>query len=370
MAIKSYMKDGKKLFLVEIKIRNSDGKQLYRSRQGISSERKAQEAEFQLRKELENVATGKPSTDWMEWVEHCIRRMKPTHTLSTVENYDGILSKWVHPSWKEKSIQDITRSDIHQLIFEDLGDLTSSHTKGNILKMVKRVLQMACEEGILDRNPCTGLSVKHAEAEQKVLTSQEVEQFLREAKTVNHRFYPVWAMALMTGMRSGELFALQWADVDFDNKLIRVNKAWNSKVGITPTKTRKNRVVPISEDLLTFLKGQKLQSGSASPFVLPRLWEWEQGEQALITRDFCIAAGVTSVKFHDLRATFITNLLSKGVSLARVMAIVGHSEIRTTNGYLRRAGVDIQGSTEELGYSLPSEIEGKVLKLSGVWKNQ
>ncbi|MBX3042041.1 MAG: tyrosine-type recombinase/integrase, partial [Bdellovibrionaceae bacterium] len=86
--------------------------------------------------------------------------------------------------------------------------------------------------------------------------------------------------------------------------------------------------------------------------------------QARITREFCAAIGITPVKFHDLRATFITNLLARGESLARVMAIVGHSQIKTTNGYLRKAGVDVQGATEKLGYDLPDEVVGaKVLSL-------
>lgn len=366
MAIKSYMKDGKKFFKVEIKVRDKAGKQIYRSKQALTSERKALEMEFKFKKELENLCSGKPSTNWIEWVKHCVNRMRPTHTAATVDNYAGVLGKWVHPYWKDKNIQEITKADVHNIVFVEHSH-TTSHTKGNILKMTKRVLQMACEEDIIHRNPCMGVSVKHDEVEQKVLSSQEVEKFLGEAKSVDHRFYPVWVAALMTGMRSGELFALNWGDVDFDTKLIRVNKAWCSKVGITSTKTRKNRVVPISEDLLLFLKRLKLETGTAG-FVLPRLWEWEQGHQALITREFCVAAGVTPIKFHDMRATFITNLLSKGVSLARVMAIVGHSEIKTTNGYLRRAGVDLKGSTEELGYKLPTESEGKILQLSGVWR--
>jgi hypothetical protein len=47
-----------------------------------------------------------------------------------------------------------------------------------------------------------------------------------------------------------------------------------------------------------------------------------------------------------------------------VMAIVGHSQLKTTNGYLRRAGVDVQGGTEKLGYKLPGESSGaQILKL-------
>jgi integrase len=150
------------------------------------------------------------------------------------------------------------------------------------------------EDGLLDRNPCTGVSVKAPEVEQKVLTSSEVEIFLREAKFASHRFYPIWALALMTGMRSGELFALKWTDLDFDGRLISVSKQWTSKNGYGPTKTMRSRIVPISEDLLKFLKELKLQRASEES-VLPHFREWENGEQARITREFCESIGITDL---------------------------------------------------------------------------
>lgn len=62
--------------------------------------------------------------------------------------------------------------------------------------------------------------------------------------------------------------------------------------------------------------------------VLPRLDEWTNGMQAQVTKEFCEAIGVTPIKFHDLRATFITNLLASGVPLVKVMAIVGKFQER------------------------------------------
>ena len=112
-----------------------------------------------------------------------------------------------------------------------------------------------------------------------------------------------------------------------------------------------------------FLKERKLEVGGDTEFVLPRLRDWDHGEQARITREFCEFAGVTSVKFHDLRATFITNLLARGEPLAKVMLIVGHSELKTTNGYLRKSGVDVQGATERLGYKVPQGAPAVVLPL-------
>ena len=366
MAVSSYLKDGKKLYLVLVKVRDKSGKQILKRQAGISSEKKARDIEFEMRRSLEESTVRKPLTRWKDWFDHCVERMRLELRGSTVQNYESIVGKWVTPIWKNKEIQEISRTDVHQLIFKQLGESATAHTRQSVLKMVKRILQMAYDEEIIDRNPCVGISVKVPDSDLTVLSAREVEIFLTQAKIVGHRFYPVWAVALMTGMRSGELFALSWSSVDFDSKLIRVHRSWCSKVGFVPTKTSKCRVVPISEELLRYLKVLKLQTES-SGFVLPRLGEWAHGEQALVTRDFCLAAGVTVVRFHDLRATFITNLLAKGVSLARVMAIVGHSEIKTTNGYLRKAGVDLQGVTDELGYSLPSESEAKVLMLSSAW---
>ena len=99
-------------------------------------------------------------------------------------------------------------------------------------------------------------------------------------------------------------------------------------------------------------------------FVLPRIREWRLGFQAKALGDFCEALGITRVKFHDLRATFITGMLSEGVPLVKVMAIVGHSEVSTTNEYLRLAGVDIkEGMTEKLRYRI-GETPANILSLS------
>src|SRR5258708_5412566 len=102
---------------------------------------------------------------------------------------------------------------------------------------------MAVEDGYLARNPCLGIRVRVPEVDQAVLTAKEVDIFLFEAKVVSHRFFPVWTLAVMTGMRSGELFALKWTDLDFESSIISVSRQWTSKNGICPTKTRRSRVV-------------------------------------------------------------------------------------------------------------------------------
>lgn len=354
-------KDGKKVYEIYVCGYDSGGNRIQRRRCSIESRFKAQQLEFELKREVAKLKEAPVPHRWHEWFDECMKRMSLIYMPSTIYCYKR-LEKWVHPHVMMREIRSITRAEMHDVIYNKIDANLSSFSRRNILKMTKRIFQIALEDGLIDRNPCTGISVKVAEVEQKVLTTEEVEVFLTEAKACHHKFYAVWAFALLTGMRSGEMYALKWSDIDLNQKMISVTKQWTSKNGYCPTKSRRNRVVPISDDLHSFLVELKNKSKD-DVFILPRLKEWEHGEQARITREFCEGAGITSVKFHDLRATFITSMLNQGVSLARVMSIVGHSEIKTTNAYLRRSGLDLRGATEALGYKIPGLLNDNVIPM-------
>lgn len=363
MAIRSYIKEGKTLYEAYINGFNSRGTRVQRKRKGIETRRKAEQIEFDLKRELARLKEQRVHLYWDEWLEECLNLMKVSYRPSTVYSYETTVRKWLREVWQGRELREITKSDVHELIFETISlEDATMHTRKYVLKIVKRIFQMAMDHGKLDRNPCNGLAVKVPEAEKKVLTNSEVEIFLREAKVTNHRFYPVWTVALFTGMRSGELYALKWSDVDLESRTISVSRSWSSKNGTTSTKNQKSRIVPISEELLAFLKELKLERG-AENFVLPHLTEWTRGDAAKVIRSFCRSIKITDVKFHDLRATFNTNLLSRGESLARVMAIVGHADMETTNVYLRKAGIELKDGTERLGYKIPSFESARVLNL-------
>lgn len=363
MAIRTYVKEGKKLYEAYVNGFNARGVRVQRKRKGIETLRKAEIVEFELRRELAKLKEEKVHPRWEEWLKECLSLMKLTYRPSTLYSYDKAVNRWINRHWQGRELKDITKMDVHELLFEKMPiDECTMHTRKYILKIVKRIFQMAMDAGFLDRNPAQGMMIKVPESEKKVLTNTEVETFLHEAKATNHRFYPVWIMALFTGCRSGELFALKWSDVDFESKIISVGRSWNSKNGFTSTKNQKTRTVPISEELLQYLKELRLLRGNEE-FILPRLTEWERGDAAKVTKSFCKSLGITEIRFHDLRATFITNLLARGESLARVMAIVGHSDMETTNVYLRKAGIELKDGTERLGYKIPQSQGAKVFEL-------
>ncbi len=72
---------------------------------------------------------------------------------------------------------------------------------------------------------------------------------------MNSKWYSIWYMALMTGMRSGELYALLWSDIDWENKRIKVNKSFTKRTRkIGPTKSGDWREIPINSELEIMLK--------------------------------------------------------------------------------------------------------------------
>jgi integrase len=360
MAITPYTVEGKKLYEVYVNGNDARGCRRQWRKRGIESIRKAEDIQFNFERELAKLREeGVPYT-WDDWFKLALARMRHSLKISTVMMYETYLGKRVTPYWKNRELKSITRSDVYDVVMEFPGDEITPNSKRCLLKCIKRVLQMALEDAVIDRNPAVGVKIQVHEVEQKVLTNEEAKIFLREAKLTQHRFYPIWITALFTGMRSGELFALLWTDIDFEAKTISVNKQWTNKTGVGRTKNGKSRLVPISNDLLVYLKELKLKT--QTDHVLPHFKEWENGEQAQITRGFCVGIGITPIKFHDLRATFITNLLARGESLARVMAIVGHSQIKTTNVYLRLAGVDVKGATDKLGYQIPADQSASILQ--------
>lgn len=363
MAIRTYIKDDKKLYEAYINGFNSRGVRVQRKRKGIETLRKAEIIEFELKRELAKLKEEKIHPRWEEWIKECLHLMKINYRPSTLYTYDKALKKWINKHWQGKELKDITKLNVHELLYEKMPDSEcTQHTRKYVLKIIKRIFQMAMDEGYINRNPAQGMMVKVPETEKKVLTNKEVEIFLTEARLTSHRFYPVWIVALFTGCRSGELFALRWSDLDLESRTLSVSRSWNSKNGFTSTKNQKTRIVPISNELFIFLKELKLQRGQEE-FILPHLSEWERGDAAKIIKAFCKSIGITEIRFHDLRATFITNLLARGESLARVMAIVGHSDMETTNVYLRKAGIELKDGTERLGYKVPQLVKAKVLNL-------
>ena len=214
-----------------------------------------------------------------------------------------------------------------------------------------------------DRSPTYGIKVgRQEEKKPEILTVAEIRHLLLSAKQLNHPWFPVWAMAILTGMRNGELFALTWRDIDWETNMISVTKSYNCRKRIVKsTKSDEWRFVPISSELLRLLKAIKTDSNEVH--ILPRLTGWPKGYQAKILRSFCEGLGIPSVKFHALRACFATQLIRNAVPPIQIQKICGWKDLETMQRYIRLAGIEIDGATEVLKVLPDSNIMTQAMNL-------
>ncbi|RYZ77775.1 MAG: site-specific integrase [Proteobacteria bacterium] len=263
---------------------------------------------------------------------------------STQEDRKLILTAHTSLAWGSRLIDTITTADVFTLMESRLRGNQKAHQK-YFLRNIRAVFQFAVDRGYISRNPTPTLKFKTSDKIKPGLTEGQVRTLLDHAKLVGAEWYPHWVLALYTGMRNGELYALQWDRINLDARTIRVDVSWNSRDGFKSTKSGDDRIVEIAPSLLPVLRELKLNSAGNS-FVLPRNERWDRGRQAHDLRMFLMGLGLPQIRFHDLRATWATLLISKGIEPIKVMKMGGWKHIDTMMIYMRKAGVDIRGSTD------------------------
>lgn len=299
---------------------------------------------------------------WGEALRSCEEAMRIQGlTPKTINTYIQCLMVHTSDCWSERLVTEINTEDIRNLVLVNLEDKAKSHKK-NLLKFINKVFTHLVEKGILNRNPTPKIKFNLGDKIMPVLTLAEARQLLEAAKELNSEWYYHWVVALYTGMRNGELYALRWSKVKLDTGFIKVDCSWNNIDGFKSTKSGDDRIIEIAPPLLLALKELKLKTAE-SEFVLPRSSKWKKGEQARELRKMLLGLGLPAIRFHDLRATWATILLSQGVPPIKVMAMGGWKDMKTMMIYSRKAGVDIIGSLDSLILHNPAQNKGTVSRL-------
>ena len=96
---------------------------------------------------------------------------------------------------------------------------------------------------------------------------------------------------------------------------------------------------------------------------LPRIKAWTNNDQAKHLQGFCEGIGIRPIVFHALRACFAVQMLQNGVPTVTVMAIGGWEDMKTMMVYVRMAGVDIHGATQNLKLLPPRDAMANVIPL-------
>lgn len=274
---------------------------------------------------------------------------------STIQNYNNSYKIYISNSFKKKKLNKITSKDVLKL-FDDMAENGYTYnTIKTFRNMLSGVFTDAVDEGHISENPVhkAKIPLEDDKQEQRVLTVKEAVTFLEYAKT--NELYFLFIMALETGMRCGELRALQWNDIDFEKRIVYVNhtlnyinKHYTLSSPKTGTSKRKIRMTnKLYDSLLVYKPLQqsiKEQMGNK--------WSPRDGIDNLV---FCQTNGHPHAKAkikkeierilktinndgipmehftpHTFRHTYVSICIMRGVNIKKIQKTLGHKDIRTT----------------------------------------
>ena len=256
---------------------------------------------------------------------------------STYFLYEGVHRLHIEPIIGSKRLDKVTRRDIESL-YTKLREKKSNRT----VKAVHVVLLMAFSRAVRDerivKSPLLHVPTPKYKAPDRVpLTPKQGEQLLSAAKVKPfHSLYALYVLALDTGARQGELFALKRSDVDLKQRTISIRRsvryAPDGRLMVTETKTGRDRLVPISTRSADALRAH-LKADMSREWVFAAPDGQPLRKENFIRKVFqplLKQAKLPPIHFHDLRHSTATRLLAEGVHPKVVQDRLGHSSITVT----------------------------------------
>lgn len=239
-------------------------------------------------------------------------------------------------------------------------------TVRQILALLRAMLRLAVSYEWLHSAPQVRLPAEAQHAYQWLRSEDEIRSFLASAARHPYRgLVPIYATAVYTGMRAGELFGLRWCDVDFARRLITVQRSYAQET----TKTNRIRRVPILDPLVPLLRAWRDDNPRAL-LVFPNEVGKMQSLHPRVTKGI-FASVLTAadiprlkdrtepkLKFHDLRHTFASHWVHRGKDLYKLQRILGHTSVKLTQRYAHLAPDAFENDLDAFGDYLPQEAAG------------
>lgn len=251
---------------------------------------------------------------------------------STLLNYESMLSSSLLPFFGSVPLTAIRTQDVQRYVAKRLEDGKSPATVQKALVLLKGMFKQAVEWGYLKINPASLVKPpRKVHVEMQWLLPNEIPLLL---EALPEEWRPLFFTAIFTGMRLGELLALQWGDIDWNSSTIRVRRTvWNGQfqepktknsirsIGMSPRlyevlKKHRESAISNQHDLVfTSNKGQIIDGSNLRKRVFDPALE---------------RAGLRKIRIHDLRHTFASLLINQGENLKYVQSLLGHASITQT----------------------------------------
>lgn len=279
-----------------------------------------------------------------EWLQTHKQSIRPR----SYERYESIIRLHLVPTLGKVKLQKLTAQHLDRLYAQKLEEGLHPTTVTAIHNMLHTALDKAMRLGLLARNVCELVSPPRAvHREIKPLTLEQIHKLLEAAK--GHSLETLFVLAVTTGMRRGELFGLKWQDIDFAKGVLHIRRALvrmptGQGYKETEPKTEKSRrSIVLTSKAIGSLKEHRRQQEEIRAtvgvawqehdyvFCTPVGTHLTPGHNGLVQlKGLLEKAGLPDIRFHDLRHSTATLLLSEGVHPKVVQEILGHSEISMT----------------------------------------
>jgi integrase len=261
-----------------------------------------------------------------EWVLSPIREWSE----STRSAYSSIVDNTIIPHLGSKRLDEVKRIDVKRLI-ESVHHLSSAR-KRTIVGVLSGIFSCALEDEIVEMNPCQRMRRycgNHTLRDVAPLTSDEVQTLLDNASRLPHEAFTFFLMAVRTGLRVGELLALQWSDIDLESRFVEVKKGMNVNTKqISLPKNKKPRKVDLTHATVQALRRlqaqRKVVNIGGNELVFPSL------SYQTLKRRIIKEIAPRPIRIHDLRHTYATLRIVKGDNILDVSKQLGHHSVAFT----------------------------------------
>lgn len=276
-----------------------------------------------------------------QWLTHWLtNEIKPRVKLSSFASYHYKIEHYILPFLGDCPLVKLKPENINRLIGFLQERKLSVNTIKVILTIFKQGISAALKADLIIDCPFKDIQIPSEKRVKVSALSREVQKKVEDRATKDDYGLPTF-LALYTGMRIGEISALQWADIDFERDAILVRHTYQrlplghgkhkTQLSLSKAKsTSSQRMIPLAKSVKTkLLNLKKRQTDNLFVFenkglpIEPRLLTYHFKK---ITREI----GIEDIHFHQLRHTFATRCLEAQENIAVISAILGHHSVKTT----------------------------------------